>query len=190
MVEVEPRAQPQQQPTQVPTYGAYQKRHRKRGAHWYGWQTLTVDGGTLLGGTVLAAADPRAGAAVIIGGYLIGPPIVHFAHGQIGRGFGDLGIRVGAPVVLGTVGYLVFHRDGDLFDSGGAVGLVLGFGFGVLGAIAVDAAVLAYEPREDEDEDANARAVRRHAIRPARMTPMIAPRTEGGVVFGLSGTLN
>ena len=171
----------------VPTYRDYQRRQQK--SHWYGWQTLIVDGGVIVGSTVLAGASGEAAGVLLVTGYFFGGPIVHWSHGQVGRGFADLGIRVGAPLVLATLGYLVFNRGGSA-DVAGAVGAVLGFGLGVVAAIVIDASALAYEKvGGEDDEDAQARSRRRHALRPATVTPWAAPRTEGGAMFGFSGTL-
>lgn len=176
-----------QQPQQVPAYRTYQERRHKQ-SHWYGWQTLIVDGAWIVGGTPVSAASPGAGAALILGGYFLGPPIVHWAHGQVGRGFADLGIRFGAPLVLGILGYAVLHKgNGD--DVLGAVGAVVGVTLGIIAAIVIDASVLAYETSDDDDEDAAVRASRRNARLKPTFMPMLAPRTEGGAVFGVSGTL-
>ena len=180
--------QPQQQ--QVPSYQQYQRLHKKQ-SHWYGWQTLIVDGGWIVGGPLVGAASPGAGAGLILGGYFLGGPIVNWAHGQVGRGFADLGIRVGAPIVLGTLGYLALsdgRRGGD--NLAGVAGAVIGVGLGMIAAIVIDASVLAYEPADDDDDDGRLhRTPRRNALLPATIAPMAGPRSEGGFVFGLSGTL-
>jgi hypothetical protein len=186
----EPQVQPQPQP--VPAYAAYQQRRHKQ-SHWYGWQTLIVDGAWIIGAPLLAGAGAgEAAGALVLGGYLLGAPIVHWSHSQVGRGFGSLGIRVGAPIVLGALGYAALHDSGSSGDVGGAVGGVLGVFLGMTAAIVIDAAVLAYEPDEDDDEDAQARRRQRNALQKTTITPMLAPRTEGGsygAVFGVSGTL-
>ncbi len=60
---------------------------------WYGWQTLIADGGTL------AATYVTGSPIVFLGGYALGAPIVHWAHGNVAAGFGSLGVRVVAPIV-------------------------------------------------------------------------------------------
>ena len=178
------------EPQQVPTYGQYQQRRHRERSHWYGWQNLVVDGGVLVASAGLGAANGSAGGVLLVTGYLFGGPIVHWSHGQIGRGFASFGIRVGAPLVLGTLGYVAFSGDRTSNGWAGAIGFVLGFGFGVLSAIVIDAAALAYEKVETPDDD-DARAItrRRQAQRPITWSPWGAPRSEGGVMFGLSGTL-
>lgn len=188
-VEPPPAPPPAVQVQPVPTYGQYQQRRRREKSHWYGWQNLIVDGGVVVGGLVLVGASGEAGGIVLVTGYFFGGPIVHWSHGQVGRGFASLGIRVAAPLLFAGLGYAVFQRGGN-DDLRGAAGAVLGFGLGVLGAIAVDAAVLAYEKVDtDEDDDARAASRRRTAQRPITWSPWAAPRTEGGGMIGVSGTL-
>ena len=177
------------QPQQVPTYGQYQQRRHRERSHWYGWQNLVVDGGVVVASAGLGAANGSAGGVLAVTGYLFGGPIVHWSHGQVGRGFASLGIRVGAPFLFATLGYVAFRGESRSDDFAGAIGLVLGFGFGVLSAIIIDAAALAYERVDDEDDQARAITRRRQAQRPITWSPWAGPRTEGGAMFGLSGTL-
>jgi len=172
----------------VPTYGQYEQRRHREKTHWYGWQNLIVDGGVIVGGLVLTGATNEAGGVVLVTGYFFGGPIVHWSHGQVGRGFASLGIRVAAPLLFAGLGYAVFQRDGS-GDLRGLAGAILGFGLGVLSAIVIDAAALAYEKVDDEDEDARALTRRRQAQRTFTWSPWAAPRTEGGGMIGLSGTL-
>jgi hypothetical protein len=176
--------------TAIPTYHDYNQR-RPATREWYGWQTLIVDGAWIAGASASGAGN-QAGlaAAFVVSGYVVAPPIVHFAHGEIGRGFADLGIRVGAPLVLGLVGFAAFSGQSSPGNDGiapGAVGAILGSGLGMLAAVALDASVLAY--RTVGDEDALRTAPRRHARLPVTMTPFLAPRREGGAVLGVSGAL-
>lgn len=113
--------------------------------HWYGWQNLLVDVAALAVAIVSVNADASALASVGI--YLLGGPIVHCAHGQRGRGFGSLGLRFAMPIV-GLLGCGVF-ADGD--DSACSLeGIILGGAVGMLGAIIIDAAVLAHEDVPNE----------------------------------------
>jgi len=79
--------------------------------------------------------------------------------------------------------------NGSYDALAGAVGILLGAGLGIVAAIVVDAAALAYEPADDDDDEAVRRSPRRNALLPATIVPMFAPRTEGGAVLGVSGTL-
>lgn len=114
---------------------------------WYGWQTLMVDGIThgvstvLLVGAVSAQSEGMlsTAASLYISGYLLGGPIVHWSNGQVGKGFASLGIRAGAPIVLGLTGAALGSGDGDTAGSLAVLGVISG----VATAIALDAAVLA-----------------------------------------------
>jgi hypothetical protein len=135
---------------------------------WYGDQTLYVDLASVLfvmtGGAVSAGngGSSNGGATFLVAtgavGYFLGGPIVHMVHGRFGVAAGDLGIRIGMPLVTGIVGGLLGAAAAgpnscgtDDFGSlcgalvGGAIGEILGFG----GAVALDAAVLAREPKPD-----------------------------------------
>ncbi|HEX8792927.1 MAG TPA: hypothetical protein VF765_18405 [Polyangiaceae bacterium] len=105
--------------------------------HWYGWQTLIVDGGSV------ALLFTGVGAAAGIVTFLAGPPIVHVAHGQWGSGAASALLRLTMPFAFAAMGAI----GGSYAMGNGFVGL-LGGGFaGVAGASAIDAAVLAWEPR-------------------------------------------
>ncbi len=185
-----PATPPPSQAQPVPTYARYQQRRRHEDTRWYGWQNLIVDGGVIVGGLALSAATAEAGGVVLVTGYFFGGPIVHWSHGQVGRGFASLGIRVAAPLLFAGLGYAVFQRDGSGADLRGLAGAILGFGLGVVSAIVVDAAALAYEKVDEDDDDARALTRRRQAQRPiVTWSPWAAPRTEGGGMIGLSGTL-
>lgn len=112
---------------------------------WYGWQTLVVDGIALTAPFALASAgaESEVAANTFLLGYALGGPAVHFAHGNVGRGFGSFGLRVGLPLGGAAVGALATSRAGcDYCALGGAV---LGTFGGIGGAIALDAAWLAYD---------------------------------------------
>ena len=64
---------------------------RARGeASWYGYQILLSDGATT--GAMFGLSP---GFAI---NYLIGPPIIHGVHGNTGRIFGSIGLRIVAAV--------------------------------------------------------------------------------------------
>ena len=113
-------------------------------SRWYGWQTLLVDGAAI--GTLFAAAGTESSELAIlgVGTFYLGAPIVHFTHGNVGRGFGSLGLRVGAPLIVGAIGAgsADCNRDHEFcgfaeFAAGVAVGAAL--------AVVVDAVALAYD---------------------------------------------
>jgi hypothetical protein len=110
-----------------------------------------VDGASLVVALVVAQRDdPAPGVLIGVGGYVLGAPIVHFAHGRVDTGFGSLGMRVGLPLVTGLVGLAVGSGDNGSAHSGAAYGAAVGAAFGAivgaLGAIIIDASVLAYRP--------------------------------------------
>jgi hypothetical protein len=114
--------------------------------HWYGWQTLTVDGASftllmLAGADGGRSSDEMATAALL--GYGFGAGIVHFAHGNPGRGFASFGVRLGMPLAGAIVGAGLDSGCNSYLceKNGAAIGLLLGMG----GAIAIDAAVFAYD---------------------------------------------
>lgn len=173
--------------------------HRgRRGApikHWYGWQTLIADGASLIVVPLGAAAagSPEVAAGAFIGGYLLAAPIIHFAHGRPGIGAASLGLRLGMPLLGLAAGALADDCGGGDFC---AVGPAIGMALGMLGAVALDASLLAYEKEEDEDDrdasTAPSRQATRHARRvappakPISFAPSLAPRLEGGVTVGVA----
>ena len=130
---------------------------------WYGWQTLAVDGALLTIGLLpLRPSDSSANTAFALGwygGYALGAPIVHWAHGHVGKGFGSLGMRLGGPLAGALLGVGVALATGASFgvkDSSGNQ-LYVGTGdriaeggviLGMLAPVIIDAAVLAREPVE------------------------------------------
>lgn len=116
---------------------------------WYGWQILVPDiaGGLLsvVGGFVAGPAGiglAITGSAVA----LFGGPIVHWAHGHVGRGFGSLfGLRLGLPVLGALLGAGAGVAAGNTTTSV-LIGTSIGAGIGSLTGFIVDIAVLAYDP--------------------------------------------
>lgn len=131
---------------------------RKR---WYGWQTLTVFGGsTLLMAASVAIDSMRLEGDVALGGfgmafsgYALGGPIVHWAHGNVGKGFASLGMNV-AGIMSGFASglYAVGGHDGNV-----TLGFALGGSIGSLVATILDTTLLTYDQRGPAREDASAR---------------------------------
>jgi hypothetical protein len=146
---------------------------------WYGWQTLTADGiSTFLVITAasLAESDTDAAETLVwasLASYEFAPGILHFVHQNPGRGFASFGIRLGMPLAGAFVGAAA--ASGCRGYECEAVGAGVGFLFGMGGAIAIDAAVLAYEDPES-------------SRRVARVLPFasVAP---GRAYVGLAGEL-
>lgn len=105
---------------------------------WYGHQTLLVDGVFVSCMLLGLAADTSSLGGTGVVGYFFGGPIVHWAHGEVGRGFGSLGFRLGLPMAGGLLGgALVGGEEGTIAPGVGAI-------LGVAGAMVLDAAI-AYE---------------------------------------------
>jgi hypothetical protein len=118
--------------------------------HWYGEQTLLVDGASLaLGIAMVGAGADGEGAAVLVGGYLFGAPLVHLSHDHPGKAFGSLGLRLGLPLAGAALSCLGGGCDYRGEDTGAAVGgAILVVGGAVLGAavaITIDSALIANE---------------------------------------------
>jgi hypothetical protein len=117
----------------------------KHPRHWYGWQTLIVDG-IALPFLVTGVATHSIGT-LVAGGliYQWGPPIVHWGHRRVGRGFGSFGIRFIMPLLGGAISISTAgcSRTEDCW----ARTVDIGFAAGMVGAAAIDAGLLAWEPR-------------------------------------------
>lgn len=122
---------------------------------WYGWQTLTTDGASLavlligaaganVGGSRGDGSSNLAAAGVL--GYVFAPGIVHFTHRNPGRGFASFGMRIGFPIAGAMLGAAMGSGCNEYLceAQGAAIGALLGVG----GAIAIDAAVFAYDDRK------------------------------------------
>jgi hypothetical protein len=120
--------------------------------HWYGWQTLAADGASVtafIAGVSLSSqsADRNSTGTALawfgLLGYELAPGIVHFAHRNPGRGFASFGVRLGMPLAGAFIGAsLASGCNTNLCEAGGAgAGILIGMG----GAIAIDAALFAYD---------------------------------------------
>jgi hypothetical protein len=147
-----------------------------RAGEWYGWQTLLVDGGTLvsvfasgtLGLTLQSATWSEielVGAIVgATASYILAAPIVHVLHGRVGVAVGDAAMRAGLGFLGLFAGRVIGAATctrcpgpfGDLYArwEGSVLGLLVGSG----GAVALDAAVLAYEPQTHKKRRSSDRA--------------------------------
>jgi hypothetical protein len=112
------------------------------GSRWYGWQTLAVDGGTL---ALLLTAGAADSEPLVWGGvstYLAGPMVVHLAHCRPIRGLGSLALRAGLPVAGVVIAKDIGGPCGDFGCLGEAA---VGAAAGVVSAVILDSAVLAWE---------------------------------------------
>jgi len=101
-----------------------------------------ADGISLASAVVGGLAEPTGEPLLWIagGGYLLGAPIVHLAHGNPGRAVASLGLRVGLPVAFVGVGTVLEDCQGQ--DFCGLASVLIGVPLGMATAIALDAAVL------------------------------------------------
>ncbi len=143
---------------------------------WYGWQTLLVDGGVI--GAALAMRNPW----VFLGGYTLGAPLVHVAHGNVLKGLGSLGIRVAAPLTVGAVYSVVSASNPKPSRTGheGEEAVSVAVLAGGIAAIAIDAAFLA----RGERTVAPAPPPRPSGV---RVEPHVSA-SRGGAYAGIGGT--
>jgi hypothetical protein len=125
-------------------------------SRWYGWQTLATDGAAVgLISASLATVDngrnsPSSALAWgALGVYALGAPVMHFVHENPGRGLASFGMRVGGPIVLGFTGAVLEDCGGGGGDFCGLGGALIGTSLGIIGAVAVDAAVFAYDDQPE-----------------------------------------
>ena len=124
---------------------------------WYGWQTLLVLGSSATFGVVTAIVGDvsNADALTVVGlsvggaGLMLGGPIVHWAHGNIGKGFGAFGLHFGVPIVSGGVGVAIACGAGGCRNSANGFGiffgLLIGGSLGSIAATVIDVTALSYE---------------------------------------------
>lgn len=184
-----PTPTPAPQPTPAP---APYKPSTHTEKTWYGWQNLVADAASI---TILAIGVGQgsngSGLRVAGGlGYVFASPTVHWIHGNIGPGFGSLGMRVLLPPVGLVIGIVVgaiagANQDNNSIERTGssiATGAIAGFFIGVAIPVALDAAVLGWEKNE----------VPNTALRPRApsltMRPILTPTAGGGAFGGLGGT--
>ncbi|HEX4338630.1 MAG TPA: hypothetical protein VH062_22145 [Polyangiaceae bacterium] len=128
--------------------GASEPAPRRR---WYGWQTLLVDGA--VGVAVIAvtsgehASSGTSWVAPVTAVYVLAPPVVHAAHGHVGKTVLSLGLRAIGPLLI-FAGSNAYDSHDDSHAPNAAL-LILGV-LSIPAAIAIDAAAIA---REDVSRD-------------------------------------
>lgn len=163
---------------------------------WYGWQVLLVDGASLL--VMIGGAAAQSGAVAGTGGliYLGGPAAVHWAHGNVAKGFGSIGLRVGAPFVGALLGLAIGAASCTGSTSSrrtdcAAAGAALGFLGGYIAGISVDAGVLAFDDvKAETPAQSGASTTRPRVAKPSpavTVLPSAAVTPQGGSV-GLVGS--
>ncbi|HVH48071.1 MAG TPA: hypothetical protein VM925_37315, partial [Labilithrix sp.] len=137
-------------------------------------------------------------ALVGMAGYGSAAPIVHWSHGQVGRGFASLGLRLAAPLFatgayFGTRGVIQAARGGSCLtwdydvseDHCVIPSLTVALSIGVVGVVGVmifDALVLAKEPVPQPSPTASSRLLR--SLSPSlQLGEDRATLTIGGALF-------
>lgn len=106
----------------------------KKKGQWYGGQTLMVD---------LISVPLVAVSGLGVAGYLVGAPLIHFAHDNPGRALGSIGLRIWLPVLGGLIGKSPSSGGGGILSVDD--GALIGAGLGIVSAWLIDSLVLAYE---------------------------------------------
>jgi hypothetical protein len=111
----------------------------------YGWQIVIADVSSVAVTIAGGVAESDGVAGIGIAGYFLAPPVVHFAHRNVWQGFASLGLRIAGPFLGGAIGTAVANcgEDREGRDWCGVVPITVGVFAGILGAMAVDAAVFA-----------------------------------------------
>lgn len=119
---------------------------------WYGQQTLLLDAAAAAlaaGGLGLSSGSPSVGSVFVgLGGLVfgVGPPVVHWAHGHIGRGFVSMfAVRVAIPGGLGLLGYGIGAGASRGDPAVTAISSGLLSLLGVLVAVGIDGGILAFD---------------------------------------------
>jgi hypothetical protein len=159
-----------------------------RETEWYGYQTIATDAAAV-GLASLSHAGKAAGAIT----YLIAAPVIHVAHGSIGKGVGDLGIRLVSPLTGALAGLLLGGlaggKDTNSFGvlgaeaTGAAYGLIIGAGL----ASALDATVLARREVSAANEKGAAPPPPARDAARVRVLPTVSPSSTGATA-GVVGT--
>lgn len=126
--------------------------------YWYGWQTLIVDGASIVTSVAasISPSHPIVGLPLGGAGLLLGGPIVHWAHGNLGKGFASLGILLATGLVGGGIGVgigcaaeFVERCRGEFESLGKLSGFLLGLNVGATVGSAIDVSLLAYGTRPE-----------------------------------------
>lgn len=122
---------------------------------WYGWQTLTADGVSLLLLGLAAEVDGDNLSALAFGSYMVGAPVVHLSHRQWVKAGGSLGVRALVPLIGAGVYSAQSCPESDeerrlWCDLGRDLTTGLVVALAAVTASALDAAVFGWETHEPE----------------------------------------
>jgi hypothetical protein len=156
---------------------------------WYGWQLLIGYGVTdllVVGGIFAGIADGNFDGIplpmIFISGtglvsQVFTSPIIHWARGNVGRGFISFGLNGAVPMLGATFGLLAGSDSAASFT-----GFMVGMSLGLLAGRAVDVAVLAF----DEVEPSSRAASNTIKLVPSlTLMPIAGPGTAGLGVAGV-----
>jgi hypothetical protein len=155
--------------------------------YWYGWQTLIVDGASVVTAVLVSIPPSHPMLGMPLGGLglVLGGPIVHWAHGNTEKGFASLAILLATSAVGGAIGvgvscaarFVEPCSDGEDGWWGRLAGVAVGFPVGAAVGAAIDVSVLAYGTRAE-------------VASPARRVSVLPALDVGRdrVVLGLGGT--
>lgn len=169
--------------TAVPPLAPPPKRYEKV---WYGYQTLIPDAITIpafFGGVLSKTGGITAGGYL---GFILVTPVIHMVHGNVGKGFGSMGIRLGGPPIaalFGAFAGIIINNDSNHIGDAAETGALVGAGIGAGICAVVDAFGFAYEKQLiDESPPASARSTK-----PAfTLSPTFGMNKAGGSV-GVAG---
>jgi len=146
---------------------------------WYGWQTLIgVVAGDIV--TIIGnSSNTEVLAYIGVGGHVLTGPIVHWAHGYVGKGFASLGLNVGLPG-QGLLSGLAISAGGA--DAGGVViGFILG-GIGYIVAPTLDISLLSTETVDEANT--TPRGARALVPSSVALMPMLDQNRRGLMLVG------
>ncbi|MDI1447358.1 hypothetical protein [Polyangium sp. 6x1] len=142
---------------------------------WYGWQTLI---GVVAGDLLTVVGQGSALSYIGVAGHVLTGPIVHWAHGHVGKGFTALGLNVGLPLGGGLIGLMAGAGEGLKALGYTAIGALVGH----IAAPALDMAIFSTETVDAPIE----RPKGARALLPssAAIVPMMGPDRMGLSVVG------
>ncbi|MDC3955523.1 hypothetical protein [Polyangium jinanense] len=112
---------------------------------WYGWQTLIGIGAADTVAFPLSWVKLALFGPITLGLRAFVPPIVHWSHGHIGKGFGSLALNLCLPAATAGIGFALGLKWAD-YSPG--VSWISGGFIGILAAPTIDMAVLSTEEVE------------------------------------------